>query len=572
MVDNDDEDHFYGFSAQQNDDSENMSSSFRNPKNLSDFLNSPEFSQPINGRVDKTGGELYLMILKFCLTNNLPISTITNLFKLINSFFESPILPNSKYFFDKILNPQTDVEFHGVCPDCLSYLGEFGSGQLKDKCDLCEAEVDVQKSCNDNFFALINPSTQIKHLLETYGDHYNYVMNERTENDSIIEDVYDGNSYRTFRENLPEESKNKYVTMVFNTDGAPKFKSSNKSIWPIYLMVNEIPRQDRLNKIICCGLWFHQKKPDMCVYLQKFVDMFNRIEHITCLIKWQNVLIKPYIVSCCVDAPARAAVQGVMQFNGYYGCNWCLHPGVSDGAMRYPVLDPVPAERTHEDTLNVMLNFVNNPKNEMGIKYPSPFICLTGFNMIEGFLPDYMHFALEGIASQMLDYFVSNLTDHDIEIIDSRMEKIAVPKHLKRFSRGISERHLWKAREWENFVLYYSIPVLKTILKDDKYYHWLLFVEGLYIILQDKIDIGELNKAHRLFNSFLADMTRNYGPHAMKYNIHLLSHVCKSVFNWGPVWTNSTFCFESANRYILNAIKTATGAGHQVVRYINIME
>ncbi|CAB0036805.1 unnamed protein product [Trichogramma brassicae] len=58
------------------------------------------------------------------------------------------------------------------------------------------------------------------------------------------------------------------------------------------------------------------------------------------------------------DAPARAAVQGVMQFNGYYGCNWCLHPGVSDGALRYPVLDPVPAERTHEDTLHKFVTIV----------------------------------------------------------------------------------------------------------------------------------------------------------------------------------------------------------------------
>lgn len=37
------------------------------------------------------------------------------------------------------------------------------------------------------------------------------------------------------------------------------------------------------------------------------------------------------------------------------------------------------------------------------------------------------------------------------------------------------------------------------------------------------------------------------------------------------MWTNSTFCFESANYDILRAIKCANGVTHQVVRYVNIL-
>ncbi len=31
------------------------------------------------------------------------------------------------------------------------------------------------------------------------------------------------------------------VSLVFNTDGAPVFKSSGISLWPVYLVINELP-------------------------------------------------------------------------------------------------------------------------------------------------------------------------------------------------------------------------------------------------------------------------------------------------------------------------------------------
>lgn len=38
---------------------------------------------------------------------------------------------------------------------------------------------------------------------------------------------------------------------------------------------------------------------------------------------------KVAVLNCCVDSVAKPLIQGVKQFNGYYGCGYCLHPGVS---------------------------------------------------------------------------------------------------------------------------------------------------------------------------------------------------------------------------------------------------
>lgn len=46
-----------------------------------------------------------------------------------------------------------------------------------------------------------------------------------------------------------------------------------------------------------------------------------------CKINDQEIPIKVYPLVCCVDSIAHAPMQGSTQFNGKYGCPWCLHPG-----------------------------------------------------------------------------------------------------------------------------------------------------------------------------------------------------------------------------------------------------
>lgn len=109
----------------------------------------------------------------------------------------------------------------------------------------------------------------------------------------------------------------------------PLFKSSNYSIWPIQMIINEVPMQVRNNDVILWALWFGKNKPKMNIYMQKFVQNINTLsaEGIPCNINHEIKKIKPYAICCCVDSVARAPMQGLIQFNGYYGCNWCLHPG-----------------------------------------------------------------------------------------------------------------------------------------------------------------------------------------------------------------------------------------------------
>lgn len=309
-----------------------------NPKDLHDFMDSERFSQNIEAPVvDMKHGELFIAIFKYCCDNSLTFTARVNLFKVINSMFCYPILPDTEYVLNKIISPKKDAKFHAVCHHCCTYLGEFGVMNAVDVCPNCSQKVRTKNASDSSFFAVIDPSEQIADLLHIHENYYDYVVKERAHETGYISDVYDGKKYREFLSNLPEVDKFNYATAMMNTDGAPKFKSSKVSIWPIYLIINELPVQVRLNKPVTCALWIGKTKPEMSVFLDKFVDMINELTEkgFQCKIKNEDRNVKLFILKCILDTMARGPAQGLKQFNAYYGCAWCLQRGVHDGSMRY---------------------------------------------------------------------------------------------------------------------------------------------------------------------------------------------------------------------------------------------
>ena len=79
----------------------------------------------------------------------------------------------------------------------------------------------------------------------------------------------------------------------------------------------------------------------------------------------------------CLDCPARAAVQNVMQCNGEYGCSFCKHPGktcrTGSGHNRvFTNLDTDPPKRTAENMISQATYAIEyNLEHVKGVKSPS---------------------------------------------------------------------------------------------------------------------------------------------------------------------------------------------------------
>ena len=314
-----------------------------------------------------------------------------------------------------------------------------------------------------------------------------------------------------------------------------------------------------------------KKKPDMTVFLDKFVNLINKVTDtgIPCIIDDVNRLLNLYVLTCCCDAPARCQVCGMAQYNAEYGCPWCLHKGEYHGSMRSPFLQVLPTQRTHDDIVSIMMEIIPDGNPIFGIKFPSPLIKLKSYNFKKILITDYLHI-FEGLGEMFASYHIDSLSECDIKKIDEVMMKISATQQISRYTTPMSNRKNWKAREWENYILYYSVPILLPILSPTQFNHWLLFVESFYILLQDRIHIDELNTCNQMLHDFVAQTEELYDITAMTFNLHQLLHICENVLNWGPLWTNSTFCFESANYYLLRAIKSANGVTQQVIRFVNL--
>ena len=165
------------------------------------------------------------------------------------------------------------------------------------------------------------------------------------------------------------------------------------------------------------------------------------------------------------------------QFNGRDGCGQCLHPEEwvrnsnkprCGGFMKYPLLKNVPKIRKMADNVQHAAEATaNNPVS--GVMSRSPSLDLLKFELIHGCVPESMH-ACSEVAKQFVKLLfrtkekVGLMSRQLIGDIDKLLTNIKCPNQVGRLFRHFSEREFWKAREWENWTLYYSIPILLHIL------------------------------------------------------------------------------------------------------------
>ena len=142
-------------------------------------------------------------------------------------------------------------------------------------------------------------------------------------------------------------------------------------------------------------------------------------------------------------------------------------------------------------------------------------------------------------SSHMENYYIGR----HIDIVNNWLLNVKPPKSISRRPRKISERRFWKANEWRSWLLYFALPCLDELLAQPYLEHFSILVESLHILLNKKISRDELELVDSYLTEFVSRFQTLYGIAAMTFNVHLLTHLTKSVQMWGPLWTHSAFVF-----------------------------
>jgi hypothetical protein len=95
-------------------------------------------------------------------------------------------------------------------------------------------------------------------------------------NSGNICDVYDGLQYKKWKNFLNEPAN---VSFLVNTDGVAIFRSSKFSIWPVWIVINELPKSQRFlrKNMLLAGIWYSKVKPTMTTFLKPIIEEINEL-------------------------------------------------------------------------------------------------------------------------------------------------------------------------------------------------------------------------------------------------------------------------------------------------------
>lgn len=235
-----------------------------------------------------------------------------------------PNVPKSWYLLKQKLQVQSVSSLlpkaSAVCPFCNH------SSSDDRTCSNCHTSFVSINGIPPSIFYNFSMTEQIARILSTCSDlHF---PNRKKQNS--MRDIVDGDVYQMLLDNEP----NHFITLTLNVDGIQPNKGSDKSVWPVLLICNEISRKKRffLENLIVAGIWPGPSKPsrsDMSVFFENIVQEMQVLENGVefQLFSLDNepiyAQVKVFLIASCCDKPAQALIQNISEPIAAFGCGRC---------------------------------------------------------------------------------------------------------------------------------------------------------------------------------------------------------------------------------------------------------
>jgi Transposase family tnp2 len=515
-----------------------------------------------------TLNESMIMIMKIAQMFNLPQRAIKFILKFTRLHMPKKAkFYDSTYLLKNIFSRKYKFEKKSYCKKCKKLIKEE-NGQLI-------------SCCGEKFSSellLLPILDQIKCLFER--KKFRELMFDRSREKiepENIESVCDAELYKVHSEFLSQKTN---FSMCYYADGVQLWKSSKSSLWPFILTFNELPYKERykIENMILLGLWYDGTQPDFNTWLAETYDSFRTLLENGVDVKFidetgveQTVNVKGLLLFGTADAPARAKVAKVNQYNGRFGCTVCYQSGSArKNAQNITVAGPYvfPFEeivhfRTSADTRELGNRASRMVTILYGIKGVS-FLFQVMSHPMEALALDPMHLLYSGIMTKLTDLWFNlkyknekySLTNY-LPLVDNYMKCCKKPFFLNRSPRAIGEHAaFYTSAEFKSFFHYFGIPILSQVMKRDGYLeHFFCLVEAICLLNQDSISATDIQCADEKLKKFVKDFAKHYGVNNMNYNVHSLLHLPLMVQRLGPLYEFSCFPFESANGIMKKMVK-----------------
>ena len=264
--------------------------------------------------------ELSLAIFAFILRFSLSMvaqKALLDLIHIVLAANQTTGIPKSIHQLHKIVGfENVSIVTKSFCEECSKPL----SPEMKCTYDKCNQKQLV--ALRSDIFSFVDFSAQLRSLIRNNFSAINDFLCNTHDIDFI--DIIDGHHYRQIQQ------QNRLNLLVY-TDGVQVAESSLLNCWPVVLSLVELPcrfRNSIQNKIVC-GIWFGKKKPTSDVLFESTTSLIDTINETGIEVLYRSIRFKLTIglYGLVVDTPARSLCMMVMNFNGEYGCPYCLNAG-----------------------------------------------------------------------------------------------------------------------------------------------------------------------------------------------------------------------------------------------------
>lgn len=187
-------------------------------------------------------GDLMLLLLK--LKHGLTKEATEDVAKLVNIFSGKNTVSTSMHnIYKNFISNHSSVQLHHICVDCGSYIGVVPAGDVCCSFTACGKKLSVDDSLKaGNFFFYWPLRSQI---IDLFNNHKlaPFLRKQCTVNNSNcagrFQDITDGNLYTKCMKSSSNGQHS--LSITFNCDGIPVFKSSSFAIWPVFVLRMSCP-------------------------------------------------------------------------------------------------------------------------------------------------------------------------------------------------------------------------------------------------------------------------------------------------------------------------------------------
>lgn len=322
-----------------------------------------------------------------------------------------------------------------------------------------------------------------------------------------------------------------------------------------------------------CGIWCGETKPVLNEFLNPLVSELMTILESGITINSHHVAIK--MGRILGDTPARSLIKGTVNHNHKFGCQKCEVAGEYfkvQHRMSFPKTD---ARRRTNETFRAREQKMHHKETSLLEK--------LDIDMIKAFpTSDSLHLLDLGIMRKCMYRWVFGIKGYTQKWNKATIDTVSrllkgcqpqMPSDIHRAVRGLDCLKRWKGLEYRTILLYVGMVVLKDVLPEHEYHHFLILCCAVNICSSKVYYKASIPLASKLFGKYVQMYIEIYGEDTITSNVHSLIHITEDLndLNICDLAEISTYKYENCLRLLGLKVKHCNLPLEQVAKRITEM-